>query len=123
VTLLVRAGLALGLGGLVGCANLIGIDDEQDDVAEELCQCPDAIASFNGKPCADYVAGRLASAAPATRSAWMQSFDQHCASSCDGCWVNVFSQRPTCSDPGDDCQNDDCGDCCNTTPANSELCG
>lgn len=114
---------ALGALATLSCSGLLGIDDEQADVAHALCVCPDAIQSFGGESCEDYVTARLESATPSTRSAWMKSFDEHCKSGCSGCWDAVFYQRPTCTDPADDCVNADCADCCNSTASGAQQCG
>ena len=101
---------------------LLGIDDEQADAAQELCVCPEAISEFGGVACANYVSGRLETATPATRAEWMKKFDEHCAGKCGDCWNQVLFQRPTCTDPDDDCANQDCKDCCHPTPDGAGKC-
>jgi len=113
----------LGAVATLSCSGLLGIDDEQRDVARELCICDGAIPEFGGTSCEAHIAHRLELATPATRRAWMERFDEFCANGCAGCWENVFFLRPTCTDPGDECENDSCNDCCTKNAAIAGKCG
>jgi hypothetical protein len=113
---------ALGAVATLSCSGLLGIDDEQGDVARELCNCEGAIQSFGDASCEDHIAHRLEIATPATRAAWMEKFDEFCAKGCPGCWEAMFTTRPTCTDNGDDCANASCNDCCTDTSEGAGQC-
>jgi hypothetical protein len=112
---------ALGAFATLSCAGLLGIDDEQSDVARELCQCEEG-KSFKGKSCEEHIAHRLEIATPSARQAWMQKFYDTCAKGCTGCWETMFYTRPTCTDPDGACATDDCSDCCFTTTPGASEC-
>lgn len=120
-----RAAATLCAVAALGCSGLLGIDDEQDDVAAALCACNGAKPTVDGVPCADYVAKRLELATPSTRSAWMKTFDQSCGQSCNGtqCWDTMFGARPVCKSGTEDCEDGDCSECCEDTPGTTECAG
>ncbi|MBK7583923.1 MAG: hypothetical protein IPI67_27475 [Myxococcales bacterium] len=107
----------------LSCSGVLGIDDEQADAADAVCQCrPEALSDFN--QCTDLVSGRLQIATPNKRSAWLESFDEYCSSGCSGdtCFNQLYYMPPACTADGETCELDGCEDCC-ATPTPGKICG
>lgn len=73
------AGLAM-----VGCAQVLGLpaDDEIESAARAFCKCEDLGSAWPGEDCESHVEGRLATASPEVRRAWLDLFT---AEGCEQC--------------------------------------
>ncbi len=77
--------LALALLALGGCAQVLGLpgDDELTSIAKAFCRCEGLSDAWPGETCEAHVEGRLASADPEVRRAWLDLFTEQSCELCD----------------------------------------
>jgi hypothetical protein len=95
--------LALGAAlAAASCSNVLGLDDEREDVVERMCTCPVMIQQYGGKPsCQSTLSTRLDTALPAVRQAWLEGYVAKCTSCQDV--VACLGAPPICRAKGSDC--------------------
>lgn len=70
---------------MVGCAQVLGLpaEDEIESAARAFCKCEDLGSAWPGEGCESHVEGRLATASPEVRSAWLDLFTAERCERCD----------------------------------------
>ena len=89
--------LAVGLIGLLACADVLDLTEDRVDAIERLCACTDEVPQFDGK-CVDLLSVRLGEVSGPTREAWLNYFAEHGGG--DGVCPNAYgcySQPGTCA--------------------------
>lgn len=111
---------SLGLGGAAcltaSCTSVLGLNEENRDVAQEACICFETEGLFTApEVCQATLSARLEGAPPHERAAWMELFSKYCAKGCSTeCAMQLSKAPPACTAGGEEClRKTDCQDCCN----------